>query len=189
MSDHFHRVRASVTAYFDDVAPLPDGDDGRVTAEARWIDADCDGCGVVLVLRPLHGVIDQLHANELVIAFAGELTVDLDIGLVAVGPILVDDALVDVFVGSLDRAGVNVARLPERSLGVERLVEIACVATRVGKRQMEAMRRILREEAVTDRPDAVWNTGRFVEYKAHPVEVVHPCVRVRVLFRPQSPFD
>ena len=130
-----------------------------------------------------------MHADELVIAFAGELTINFNIGLVAVGPILVDDALIDVLVGSLDRAGVDVARLPERPLGVERLVKIACVATRVGEGQMEAMRRILCEETITDRPDAVRNTGRFVEYETHPVEVVDPCVSVRVLFRPQPPFN
>ena len=54
---------------------------------------------------------------------------------------------------------------------------------------MEAVRRVLREEPVTDRPDAVGDTGRFVEDQHHAIPVVNPCVGVGVLLRPQPPLD
>ena len=146
--DHFHRVRAAVPLEGDDVAPLPYGDDGGVGAEPRRVDADGDGRGLVLVLGPLHGVIDDVAGDELVVTFTGEGAVHFDVGLVAVWPVLVDDALVEVLVRPLDLARVDVARAPEVALGVERLVEVPRVAPRVGERQMEAVRRVLREEAV-----------------------------------------
>jgi len=102
------------------------------------------------VLRPLHGVVHEVDADELVVAFAGELAKDLDVGLVAVRAVFVDDALVEVLVGALDLAGVDVTLAPERPLGVERLVEVPRVAPGVAEGEVEAVRRVLREEAIRD---------------------------------------
>ena len=100
------------------------------------------------MLGPFHGVIDQIACDKLIVTFTGECTVHLDVGLIAVSPVLVQYALVQVFIRALYVTGVNRACGPERPFGVKRFVEVAGVAAWVGERQMEAVWRILCEEPV-----------------------------------------
>ena len=78
--------------------------------------------------------------------------------MVAVRPIFVDNALIQVFIRTFNIAGVNDACLPERALAVKRLVEVAGVPPWVGKGQMEAMWRIFSEKTVRYRPYGRYRT-------------------------------
>ena len=61
-------------------------------------------------------LIDQRGSDELVVARAGEFAVHLDLGLYRVFAVLRDDLLVDLFVGVLDVAGVDVFGRPKVAL-------------------------------------------------------------------------
>ena len=189
VAGHFHRVCAAVPPQLQDVASLPYGDDGGVRPKACRVYSYDDGRAVILDGWPLHGVIDQSAADKLVVTFAGEVAVHLDGGLVAVRPVLVDNALVEVLVRPLDIAGVNDACGPERPLAVKRLVEIPRVAARVGESQMEPIWCVFSKETIRYGPDAVGDTAGFVEDQHDAVEVVDTCVGVGVLFGPQPAFD
>jgi hypothetical protein len=58
-----------VSPQFYDVTALPYGDDGSVGAKACRVHPYDDGRAVIFDGWPLHGVIDQIAANELIIAF------------------------------------------------------------------------------------------------------------------------
>ena len=137
----------------------------------------------------LHGVVDEMDRDELVISSRGKLTVDLNMRLNAVRPVFLDDLLIDRLVCSFDRAGIHGLVAPEVPLGVERLVEVARVAAGVGERHPEAVGRVLGEEARSHLPDGVRDTASLIEHQQHTIKVVNARVGVRVLFRPQPPLD
>ena len=181
VAHHRHGVVALVALDRHDVASLPDGDDRTVGPKPCRVHADDDGRRRVFVLRSPHGVVDSGRPDELVVGRVGELTVHLDVGLGAVGAVLVNDLLIDLLVRMLDRARVHDLGVPKVALGVKAFVEVAAVAPRVAERQPEAVRRVLREEARRDRPDAVVDTAGFVEHQHDPGEVVNARVGVGVL--------
>ena len=137
----------------------------------------------------LHGVVDEMDRDELVISSRGKLTVDLNMRLNAVWSVLKDDLLIDGLVCSFDRAGIHGLVAPEVPLGVERFVKVARVAAGVGERHPEAVWRVLGKEARCHLPDGVRNTACLVKHQQHAVEVVNACVGVGVLFRPQAALD
>ena len=188
-SHGLHGVVALVPLDRDDVAALPHGDDRAVGPEPRRVHADYDGCRQVLGPLALHRLVYRDGPNELVVRCVGKLTVHLDVRLAAVRAVLVDNLLVDLLVGPLDRPGVHDLVAPEVPLGVEALVEVPAVAARIGERQPEPVGRVLGEEPRRHRPDGVVDARRLVEHQHDARHVVHARVRVGVLRRPQPPFD
>jgi hypothetical protein len=104
-------------------------------------------------LVTFHCVVHDVSPDELVIARVGELTVHLNVRLRRVWPIFRDDPLVDLLVGALDRAGVHHFCAPELSFAVKRLVKVPRIATRVAKRQPEAIWRVFCEKTTRHRPN------------------------------------
>ena len=183
--DDLHRVRALELSHANDVTSLPDGDDGAVAAEPRRVYANDDGRALVLSRWPRHGVLHQRRADELVIGGAGELPVDLDVGLVAVGAVFVNDLLVRLLVGALDRARIDDFGLPELPFGVKRFKKVPRRASGVGKRQPKPMRRILSKKSGADGPNCVVDAAGFVKHKQNAVEIMRSGVGVGVLGAPE----
>jgi hypothetical protein len=69
MACHFHSVRAAVSPQLQDVAPLPYGDDRSVSPEACGVNANNNRRAGVLNRWPLHGIINQIAADELIVTF------------------------------------------------------------------------------------------------------------------------
>jgi hypothetical protein len=69
MACHFHSVCAAVSPQFQDVTPLPYGDDCSVSPEPCRVHTYDDRGAAVLGCWPLHGIIDQIAADELIVTF------------------------------------------------------------------------------------------------------------------------
>ena len=138
---------------------------------------------------PAHGVVHQARADKLVVRCVWKLPIDLDVRLGAVRPVLVNDLLIDLLVGMLDRPRVHKLRIPKLPLGMEALIKIPVVAPRVAEGQPKAVWCVLSKEPRRHTPNAVVNTAGFVEHQQDAGEVVDPGVGVRVLGRPQPPLD
>ena len=130
-------------------------------------------------------VVDHVGRNELIFTRAWKLTIHFHTGLVGVGAILLDDLLIDLFVGVLDRAGVYLLRIPKVPFGVEALKEIPLIAPRVGEREPIPIQYVFRKEARAHRPNGVGDTAGFIKDEHHAVVVMHPRIAVRVFLRPQ----
>ena len=186
---HRHGVVPTVARYVNNIPALTHRNDRGVRAVARRVYPDDDGRGQVLVLLPPHRLVHDVRPNELVVPRAWEHPVDLDVRLARVRPVLLDNPLVDLLVRTLYRACVHHLSFPKRPLGVERFVEVPRVAARVGERQPEPVGRVLRKESTCHRPDRIGDTTGLVKHHQHAVVVMHTRVGVRILFRPQPPFD
>src|SRR5574343_1471170 len=107
MSDCGHGFVTTEPFDRHDVTPTAHGNHGAVHATPGRVLPDDHRRGHVFPLVAFHGVIYEVWCDELVLAGLREIPIDLDPGLIGVLAVLIDNLLVNRFVGALDGAGVD----------------------------------------------------------------------------------
>ena len=135
------------------VPPLAHRNHRGIGPKPCWVYADDDRRRQILVLGPLHRIIDDIGCDKLIIPRIWELTVHLNVRLGRVRPVFVNNLLINSLIRPLDLPCIDYFCLPKLPFGVKTLVKIAGIAPWVAKRHPKAVWCVFREETRRHSPD------------------------------------